>query len=161
AAGRGPPRRRPRDRAPLRDQRRATARARPLLSRVLGGDEPEHQRLREPARVPAVRNPARIYAGDPDAVRRAGALVDLHATVGMGDGRPDANAQPSVRKRLGLLRERNPIGDLRPRERGGVELVPGPAAGLGRDRLGEVVLRPRWLAGEELLAEVVDGAREA
>jgi RND superfamily putative drug exporter len=59
---------------------------------VLGGDEPEHKRLREPARVAAVRDPTRIDAGNPDPVRGAGPVVDLHAAVGMRDGGVDAHA---------------------------------------------------------------------
>ena len=79
-------------------------RARPLLSRILGGDETEHERLREPARVAAVRDAARVDAGDPDAVGRAGAIVDLHAAVGVRDRRVNADAEAAARQRLGLLR---------------------------------------------------------
>lgn len=56
-----------------------------LPESVLGGGEAQHERLREPARVAAVRDAARVDARDPDAVGRAGALVDLHPAVGVGD----------------------------------------------------------------------------
>src|SRR5581483_4651985 len=65
------------------------------------------------------------------------------------------------RQRLGLLRVRDPVDDLRVRERLCVELVPRSTAGLRGDRLREVVLRPRRLPRKELLATVVHASREA
>ena len=59
---------------------------------VLGGDEAEHERLSQPAGVAPVRDPARVDAGNPDAVRRAGPVVDLHAAVGVRDRRADTHA---------------------------------------------------------------------
>jgi uncharacterized membrane protein YdfJ with MMPL/SSD domain len=63
-----------------------------LAHSLLGGDEPEHERLRQPAGVAAVRDSARVDTGDPEAVGRAGALVDLHAAVGVGDRGVDAHS---------------------------------------------------------------------
>ena len=74
-------------------------RARPLLTElgVLGGDEPEHERLRKAARVAAVRDPARIHARDPHAVGGAGTRVDLDAAVRVRDRGVDADAQAADR----------------------------------------------------------------
>jgi uncharacterized membrane protein YdfJ with MMPL/SSD domain len=59
---------------------------------VLGGDETEHERLREPAGVATVGDPAHVDAGNPDAVGRPGALVDLHAAVGVRNRRVNPHA---------------------------------------------------------------------
>ena len=107
-----------RDRAPLRDQRRAPASSSTATElRVLGRDEAEHERLREAARVAAVRDPARVHAGDPHAVGGAGTRVDLDAAVRVRDRRIDADAQAAAGERLRLLRVRELLGDLGPRER--------------------------------------------
>ena len=56
---------------------------------VLGGDEAEHQGLGEPAGVAAVRDPSRVDARNPEPIRGTSAVVDLHAAVGVRDGRVD------------------------------------------------------------------------
>ncbi len=79
----------------------------------------------------------------------------------MRDGGVDSHAEAAARERLDLLREGQLPGDLGSGQRFGVELIPGPTSRLGGDRLREVVLGPRGLPREELLAEVVDPASEA
>ena len=59
---------------------------------VLGGDEPEHEGLSQPAGVAPIRDPARVDTGNPNAVGRAGAVVDLHTAVGVRDRGVDTHA---------------------------------------------------------------------
>jgi RND superfamily putative drug exporter len=56
---------------------------------VLGGGQSEHERLGKPAGVAAVRDPSRVDAGNPEPIRGTSPVVDLHAAVGVRDGRVD------------------------------------------------------------------------
>ena len=59
---------------------------------VLGGHEAEDESLGQPAGVAPVRQTARVDAGNPDPVRGAGPVVNLHAAVGVRHRRAHPHA---------------------------------------------------------------------
>jgi hypothetical protein len=142
----------------------------------LGRRQPEHERLREAARVAAGRDPARVDPGGVQplerasgGVERAGAVVDSEAADRVRDRGRDVHGDRGPGRRVerqrperrpgGRGRPRDDVGDRpaahRPRERVGAQQVVRPGVRPPRCRLHHVRLGPRDVGGAEELDAVL------